>query len=87
MCNLIEYWNNYSKTSGNLWQFHRDEPTLNIAGELDNFPGNSASFKVKQKITGSTRNDGTKAVQIMVPLKYLSNFWRTLEIPLFIIYN
>ena len=46
------------------------------AGALDNFPDNSASFKFKQKITGSTGDDGTKAVQIMVPLKCLSNFWR-----------
>ena len=47
-----------------------------------NFSGNSASFKFKQKITGSAGSDGTKAVQIMVPLTYLSIFWRTLEIPL-----
>ena len=52
------------------------------AGIFDNVLGNSASFKFKQKITGSTGNDGTKAVQIMVPLKYLSNVWRTPEMPL-----
>ena len=40
------------------------------------------SFKFKQKITGSTGDDGTKAVEIMVPLKYSSNLWRTLEMPL-----
>ena len=40
------------------------------------------SFKFKKKITGSTGDDGTKAVEIMVPLKYSSNLWRTLEIPL-----
>ena len=40
------------------------------------------SFKLKQKITGSTGDDGTKAVEIMVPLKYSSNLWRTLEMPL-----
>ena len=34
----------------------------------------SASFKSKQKITGQTGNDGTKEVQVMVPLKYLSKF-------------
>ena len=39
-------------------------------------------LKQKQKMTGQTRNNGTKDVQIMVPLKYLSNFWRTLEMPL-----
>ena len=43
---------------------------------------NSASFKFKQQITGQTGNDDTKAVEIMVPLKYLNNFWRTLEMPL-----
>ena len=52
------------------------------AGPIDNFPGNSASFKFKQKITGTTENDGIKDAKIMVPLKYLSGFWRTLETPL-----
>ena len=82
MYNLIEYSNNCSKTSEGLWQLYRDKPASTDAGVLDNFPGNNASFKFKQKITCSTGNDDTKAVQIMVPLKYLSNFWRTLEIPL-----
>ena len=71
MFNLIEYSDNYSKTSGSLWKYYRDEPALNDAGALANFPGISASFKYKQKITGSTANDGRK----------VSNFWRTLEIP------
>ena len=82
MYNLIEYSDDYSKTTGRLWKYYRDEPALTNAGALDSFPGNSASFKFKQKITGSTENDGTKAVKIMVPLKYLSNIWRTSEIPL-----
>ena len=43
--NLIEYSNNYSKTSGSLWQCYRDEPTLTDAGAHSNFPGNSVSFK------------------------------------------
>ena len=34
----------------------------------------------KQKITDKTRNDGTKDVEIMISLKHLSNFWKTLEI-------
>ena len=42
----------------------------------------SASFKFKEKITGVTGDNYTKNVEIMVPVKYLSNFWRTLEIPL-----
>ena len=46
MYNLAEYSNNYSKTSGRLWQYYRDEPALTDASTLDNFPGNSASFKL-----------------------------------------
>ena len=42
---------------------------------------NSTSFKFKQKIKDVTGDDGTKNVETMVPLKYLSNFWRTLEVP------
>ena len=75
MYNLIEYSDNYAKTSGNLWQYFRDEPDDNLA--------DSESFKAKIKITGKTPDDDNeKDVEIMVPLKYLSNFWRTLEMPL-----
>ena len=75
MYNLIEYSDNYAKTSGSLWQYYRDEPNDNLT--------NSESFKSKIKITGKTpNNDNEKDVGIMVPLKYLSNFWRTLEMPL-----
>ena len=75
MYNLIEYSDNYLKTSGSLWQYYRDEPNNNLA--------DSETFKSKIKITGKTPAAGNeKYVKIMVPLKYLSNFWRTLEIPL-----
>ena len=75
MYNLIEYSDNYSKTSGSLWQYYKDEPNDNFA--------DSESFKSKVRITGNTPVDGnTKDVEIIVLLKYLSNFWRTLEIPL-----
>ena len=82
MYNLIEYRDAYLKTSGSLWQYYKDQPVLNASGEIIDFPSNdnnSASFKFKQQITGQTRNGGTKDVEIMVPLKYLSNFWRTRE--------
>ena len=73
--NLIEYSDNYSKTSGGLWQYYRDEPSDNLA--------DSESFKSKIKITGKTPAAGNeKDIKIMVPLTYLSNFWRTLEMPL-----
>ena len=45
MYNLIEYSDNYSKTSCILWQYYKDEPTLNDADAIDNYSGNSASFK------------------------------------------
>ena len=56
----------------------------NNAGDIVNFDGTNAtdSFNVKTKITGQTNNNGIINVEIMVPLKYLSNFWRTLEMPL-----
>ena len=77
MYNLIEYSDNYSITSGSLWQYCRDEPGDNNDME------ESESFKSKIKITGKTPNNGNeKDVEIMIPLKYLSNFWRTLEMPL-----
>ena len=81
---LTEYSKTYSKTSGNLWQYYRDEPALNNNVNIIGFPtdNNSASFKFKQKITVQTGNGGTKDVEIMVPLKYLSSFWRTMEMPL-----
>ena len=77
MYNLIEYSDNYSKTSGRLWQYYKDEPNDNLA--------DSESFKSKVKITWNAPaggNTNTKDVKIIVPLKYLSNFWRTLEMPL-----
>ena len=85
MYNLIEYSDNYSKISGSLWHYYRDEPYLDVNGAIADFPANnnsSTSFKFKTKTTGRIENDGTKNVKIMVPLKYLSNFWRTLETPL-----
>ena len=75
MYNLIGYSDNYAKTSGSLWQYYRDEPDDNLA--------DPESFESKIKITGKKSNNGNeKDVEIMVPLKYLNNFWRTLEMPL-----
>ena len=81
--NLIEYSDNYSKGSGRLWQYYRDVPALIDADAFVNLhaANNSASFKFKQKITGKTADGGAKDVEIMVPLKYLSNFWGTLQMP------
>ena len=76
MYNLIEYSDNYLKTSGSLWKYYRDEPG-------DDDLEDSESFKSKVKITGNTpANGNTKNVETMVPLNYLSNFWRTPQMTL-----
>ena len=60
-----------------MWQYYRDDPNYNIT--------QCESFKFKIEITEKTPAAGnTKDVGIAVPLKYLSNFWRTLEMPLII---
>ena len=84
MYNLIEYSDNYAKATEILWQYCKDIPARNNNNEITEFTaGNTTnSFNFKAKITGQTGNDGTKDVEIMVSLKYLSNFWRTLEMPL-----
>ena len=79
MYNLIEYSDNYSDTSGSLWQFKRDEVPANNA---DLTIDNSQSFKYKAALLGKTAdavnntNSSVKDTKIVVPLKYLSNFWR-----------
>ena len=84
MFNLIEYSDNYSKTSRSLWRYCKEIPALDNNGNIVDFDGANAtnSFNFKTKITGQTNDDGRIDVEIMVPLKYLSNFWRTLEMPL-----
>ena len=84
MYNLIEYSDNYSKTSGSLWQYCKEIPAVNNNDEVVDFNGANAtdSFNFKTKIIGRTNDDGIINTEIMAPLKYLSNFWRTLEMPL-----
>ena len=88
MCNLIEYSPNYSETTGRLWFYLKEEATdfnANIAND-----NNFKSFKYKAKLSGKTvaqpnpnhANGILKNATIAMPLKYLSNFWRSLEIPL-----
>ena len=77
MYNLIEYSDNYSKTFGSLWQYCKDIPAVNNNGNTVDFNGANAtdSFNFKTKIKGQTDDNGRiDDVEIMVPLKYLSNF-------------
>ena len=77
MYNLIEYSKNYRKTTQSLWNYYRDEP------DNDDIT-NSKSFKYKTSITGNTPNDNDaiRGSKINITLKHLSNFWRSLSIPL-----
>ena len=87
MYNLLEYSKNYRKTTGSLWNYYRDEPS-------DPLSSDSESFKYKTSITGNTYNIGAgeegydankvgkNETEVVIPLKHLSNFWRTLNIPL-----
>ena len=96
MYNLLEYSKNYRKTIGSLCNYYRDE--LSDDNNPNNFPNtnvvNLNDFKYKNKITGNTYNVaagaaghdankiGKQDVELVIPLKYLGNFWRALSIPL-----
>ena len=85
MYNLIEYSKNYRKTTGSLWNYYRDEPNSGINGGINYSIMGSKSFDYKANFIedGVTHNNLTKNdVKIVVPLKYLSNFWRSLNVPL-----
>ena len=90
MYTLLEYSKNYRKTIGSLYNYYRDE----LSDDADDHAVNSITFKYKNKITGNTYNvdagaqgydvnkNGTEEVELAIPLKYLGNFWRALNIPL-----
>ena len=83
MYNLIEYSDNYQDSSATLYQYKRDEPPVNLANNLE--VNNSNSFKYKVNLLGNpvvANNIARLNVKIVVPLKYLSNFFRSLEMPL-----
>ena len=96
MHNLLEYSKNYRKTIGSLYNYYRDE--LSDYNNPNEFPNanvvNSNTFKYKNKITGNTYNVaagaaghdanrvGEQDVELAIPLKFLGNFWRALNIPL-----
>ena len=96
MYNLLEYSKNYRKTIGSLYNYYRDE--LSNDADDNNFDNikvvNSNTFKYKNKIIGNTYNvnagadgydvnkNGTQEVELAIPVKYLGNFWRALNIPL-----
>ena len=85
MCNLLEYSKNHRKTTGSLWNYYRDEPNSDTdVNEIKHSIINSKSIDCKLNFIDSvthsnlTKND----IKIAVPLKYLSNFWRSSNQPL-----
>ena len=83
MYDLIEYNDSYSKTSGSLWQYHRDEKTFNNDVSVALVIANSESFKFGNRFTGGIAVVSTaKDVEMALPLTYSSNFWRTIELHL-----
>ena len=88
MYNLLEYSKNYEKTSGSLLNYYGDETsetTIGTGNKAINISiRNSKSFNYKTKIIGSldAGEDEKEAVTTAIPLKYLGNFWRSLDIPL-----
>ena len=84
MYNLIEYSDNYQDLSATLYQYKRDEPPE--ANAIDDLTvDNSNSFKYKASLLGNpvvADNIAKRSVKTVVPLKYLSNFFRSLEMPL-----
>ena len=84
MYSLLEYSKNYRKTIGSLYNYYRDE--LRDDADNNQFNNikvvNSNTFKYKNKIIDNTNNAGTKYIELAIPLKYLGNFWRVLNIPL-----
>ena len=89
MYNLLEYSDNYSVTSGSLWSYYGDKVN-NDANEIaancrlnNSKTTTSKSYEYTTKKIGRTlANNNTLDIEIIVPLKYLSNFWRTLDLPL-----
>ena len=84
MYNLIDYSDNYQDSSATLYQYKRDEPPeANAIADLT--VNNSSSFKYKVNLLGNpvvAGNVARRNVKVVVPLKYLSNFFRSLEMPL-----
>ena len=77
---LLGYRQNYSETSGSLWLYSKDEASDFNSDITDD--NNFKSFEYKTKLLGNTFANGIlKSATIAVPLKYLSSFWKSLEMP------
>ena len=97
MYNLLEYSKNYKKTTGSLWNYYRDEPSNPLSTNSESFNYKTSitgnTYNVDEKITDDDGNEvdnpkydankvGKNETEVVIPLKYLSNFWRSLNIQL-----
>ena len=83
MYNLLQYSKNYLKATGSFWNYYRDEPNSGANSNINYSIKDSKFFNNKTSITRKLEGNNTeKEAEIIVPLKYLSNFWRTLDMPL-----
>ena len=97
MYNLLEYSKNYRKTTGSLWNYYRDEPSNPLSSNSESFKYKTSitgnTYNVDLTIIGDGGNPipnpnydankvGKNETEVVIPLKHLSNFWRTLNIPL-----
>ena len=78
MYNLLKYSDNYQDSTGSHYQFKRDEPPNDNA----NVANNTTSLVYKSKLISGTDDNDVNNVKLVVPLKYISNFFRSLEMPL-----
>ena len=88
MYNFLEYSNNFFMTSGSLWNYYRDEVNNSANNNVNNNINNNKtttrkSIEYKTKVIGSTpKNNNMIDAKVVVPLKHLSNSWRSLDLPL-----
>ena len=97
MYNLLEFSKKYRKTTGSWWNYYRDEPSNPLSSNSESFEYKTSitgnTYNVDEKITDDDGNEvdnpkydankvGKNETEVVIPLKHLSNFWRTLNIPL-----
>ena len=97
MYNLLEHSKNYKKTTGRLWIYYRDEPSDRLSADSESFKHKTSitgkTYNIDEKIIYNIDNEvdnpeynankvGKNETKVVIPLKYLSNFWKTLNIPL-----
>ena len=78
MYNLLKYFDNYQDSTGSLYQLKRDEPPDNKA----NVVNDTTSLVYKSKLISGTDDNNVNNVKLVVLLKYVSSFFRSLEMPL-----